>query len=402
MKVAIVGFGIVGSGVAVVLRDNAAAIEKRCGQKIELGYVVDLREPAEEWKPYWTKNFEDAIADPEVGAVVEAIGGVHPAYDFSKRALETGRHVVTSNKQLVSECGAELHRIAREHNVSYLFEASVGGGIPLIGPLARNLGTETITDLWGILNGTTNFIMACMNDQGMSFEDALKLAQKNGYAEADPTADIEGIDACRKPSILASMLAKKTVAPDRIATEGVSRLESGDVAAAAALGCEIKLICRVHREGEAVCASVAPALVPSSNPLALVDGVNNAVLIRGVHLGDAMLYGRGAGSLPTANAMVSDVVEAFEYGKHMPHFAWSDEPAETLNADTVPCVWMIRCASEDTESLSEIFGATLRTHVGDEAVLLTMRLSHERLRALGAEAVNHGFVVRSAVRMAEF
>jgi len=402
MKIAVVGFGIVGSGVAVVLRDNAAAIEARCGQPVELGYIVDLRAPAEEWQPYWTKNFEDAIADPAVGAVVEAIGGVHPAYDFTKRALEAGRHVVTSNKQLVSECGAELLRIAREHGVSYLFEASVGGGIPLIGPLARNLGTETITDLWGILNGTTNFIMACMNDQGMTFADALALAQKNGYAEADPTADIEGIDACRKTSILASMLAKKTVAPDKIATEGVSRLDSGDVAAAAAVGCEIKLICRVHREGEAVCASVAPMLVPLKNPLASVDGVNNAVLVRGVHLGDAMFYGRGAGSLPTANAIVSDIVEAVESGRHMPYFSWSDEPAETLDADTEPCVWMLRCAREDIESVSEIFGASTAARVEDEAVLFTMRLSHERLRALGAEAANHGFVVRSAVRVAEF
>ncbi len=402
MKVAIVGFGIVGSGVAVVLRDNAAAIQARCGEPVELGYAVDLREPSGEWKPYWTQNFEDVLSDPEVAVVVECIGGVHPAYEFSKKALESGRHVVSSNKQLISECGAELHAVAREHNVSYLFEASVGGGIPLIGPLARNLGTEAVTDLWGILNGTTNFIMTCMYDQGMSFEDALALAQKNGYAEADPTADIEGMDACRKTSILASLLARKTVAPEKIATEGISRVDKDDVAAAAAVGCEIKLICRVHREGEAVSASVSPALVPLSNPLALVDGVNNAVLVRGVHLGDAMLYGRGAGSLPTANSIVSDVVEAAEHGGHIPYFSWDAAPAETLNANTEPCVWMIRCAKEDTESLLEIFGASLRANVGGDSVLFTMRLSRDRLRAQVAEAVNHGFAVRSAIRVAEF
>jgi len=402
MKVVIVGFGVVGSGVAEVLRDNAQAIAQRCKETVELGYIVDLREPPAPWTPYWKRDFSEALDDPAVGVVVEAIGGLHPAYEFTKEALASGRHVVTSNKELVANFGAELTAFAAAHGVNYLFEASVGGGIPLLGPLMRYLGAERVTDLWGILNGTTNFIMTRMNEEEMSFPDALALAQKNGYAEANPAADVEGHDACRKTAILASLLTGKRVLPQDVATEGITALTAEDVAAAEALGCAIKLLCRVRLGAQSVFAEVAPALIPVSSPLAAVGGVFNAVLVRGAHLGDAMFYGRGAGKLPTANAVVSDIVEAVEDGGHLPYFDWSGEPASVEDASQHPCVWMLRAAAEDAESISEIFGAAQKARVGEETVFLTMRLTAARMRSLFAEAARRGVTVHSALRVAEF
>jgi homoserine dehydrogenase len=402
MKVVIVGFGVVGSGVAEVLRDNAAAIARRCKTAVELGYIVDLRRPTEEWVPYWTPDFATALADPEVGIVVEAIGGLHPAYDFTKAALESGRAVVTSNKELVATLGTELLAVAKEHDTNYFFEASVGGGIPLLHPLARLLGTEEITAITGILNGTTNFIMTRMNEDSMSFEDALALAQKNGYAEADPTADIEGHDACRKTAILASLLTHCHVSPEDVYTEGITKLTGEDAAAASASGYAIKLLGQVRRGSDGLLAQVTPALVPAKSPLGVTSDVFNAVLVHGTHLGDAMFYGRGAGKLPTANAVVSDVVEAVCERTHLDLFDWEKAPVALRDASAVEFHWMIRMAKEDAHAAAEAFGAKASArNVGEEAVLFTMKLSMECLARLRREAAAQGVEVRSALRVLE-
>ena len=402
MKVAIVGFGVVGSGVAEVLRDNAEAIRRRCGFPLELGYIVDLRCPTGEWAKYWTTDFGTVLSDPDVGVVAEAIGGLHPAYDFTKAARESGRHVVTSNTELVSALGTELLAAAKAHNVNYFFEASVGGGIPLLQPLARLLGTERITDVAGILNGTTNFIMTRMNEDRMSFDDALALAQKNGYAEADPSADIEGHDACRKTAILASLLLGRHVSPEDVYTEGITKLTARDAAAAAAHGLAIKLLGQIRLRGEEVSAQVTPALVSEKSPLGVTKDVFNAVQARGVHLGDAMFYGRGAGKLPTANAVVSDLVEAVCAGGHCSFFDWEKGPACVKNAAMEEFIWMLRVPKEDAEPAAELFGTQTNGKDTDgEAVLFTMKLSAARVYKLRSQAQARGVEIRSALRVFE-
>ena len=401
MKAAIVGFGVVGSGVAEILRDNAAAIEARCGFPLTLGAIVDLRKPAGEWEQYWQQDFTKVLDDPEIGVVVEAIGGLHPAYDFSMAAICANRHVVTSNKELVATCGAELLAAAKAHGVNYFFEASVGGGIPLLQPLCRLLGTEKITGITGILNGTTNFIMTRMNEDRLSFEDALALAQKNGYAEADPSADVEGRDACRKTAILASLLTKRHVSPDDVYTEGITRLTSQDTAAAAAHGFVIRLLCRIALHENEVSCQVTPALVPEKSPLGVTADVFNAALLHGEHLGDAMFYGRGAGKLPTANAVVSDMVEAVTANGHVPFFDFEKTPAAVSNAALEETVWMLRVPAEDAESAAELFGTQPGRSMGDEAVLFTMPLSAARLYALKTEAAARGVTLLSALRVAK-
>jgi len=403
MKVAVVGFGVVGSGVAEVLRDNAAAIEKRCGFPVELGYIVDLREPAAEWKALWCKDLDSVLADSDVGVVVEAIGGLHPAYDFTKAALNAGKHVVSSNKELVATLGTDLLETAKANNVNYYFEAAVGGGIPLLQPVARLLGTEEITDVIGILNGTTNFIMTRMNEDKMTFADALSLAQKNGYAEADPTADIEGHDACRKTAILASIIGGHHVAPNEVYTEGITKLTAEDTAAASAAGCVIKLLGQVRATEKGTLAQVTPMLVPADSPIGVTKDVFNAAFVRGTHLGDAMFYGRGAGKLPTANAVVSDVVEAVTAGGYNGVFSWDDGANGLCDALEAPFVWMLRVNHEDSESASEIFGAQpMNKSVGAESILFTMKMSYNELNSLKNEAEARGVKVLSALRMLDF
>jgi homoserine dehydrogenase len=360
---------------------------------------VDLRCPKEPWAQYWTKDFNDVLADPEIGVVVECIGGTHPAYDYTMAAIESGRHVVTSNKELVSTHGAEILATAKKHDVSYLFEASVGGGIPLLGPIARFLSHEDITGVYGILNGTTNFIMTRMEEDGIPFADAVALAQKNGYAEADPTADIEGIDACRKTAILASMLTKKTVLPQDIVTEGITKLTAEDAAAANAAGFALKLVCRITKNGERVGACVTPALVPRACPLFGVRDVFNGVLITGAHLGDTFFYGRGAGKLPTASAVVSDVVEAIDHKGHIPYFDWSEERAEIDDATLDEAYWILRAAPEDVNALDDIFALRRRFTSGGEAVVITPAMTKPKFDALAEKAAARGVKIRSVLHV---
>ena len=315
MKIAIMGFGVVGSGVGEIVLKNQKGIAVKCGENVEIAHILDLRDfPDSEFKCF-TKDFNDILSDPEVGIVVETMGGVNPAYKFTKELLLAGKHVITSNKELVAAHGAELLSIAEQKNINYLFEASVGGGIPIIRPLYSCLTAGIITDVIGILNGTTNYILTQMFQSGVSFENALCDAQKKGYAEKDPTADIEGLDTCRKIAILSSLAYGKAIDSSKVETEGITNITAADVAYAEKAGYSIKLIGYSAREGKNVYAAVFPAFVSKQNPLSSINDVFNGIVVKGDDLGDVMFYGRGAGKLPTANAVVSDIIDAVKH-KH--------------------------------------------------------------------------------------
>lgn len=315
VNIAILGFGTVGSGVYEILRKNPSSIAKKAGDSIDIKYILDIRDFADHPEQHlFTKNYEDILQDEDVSIVVEVMGGLHPAYEFTKEALLKGKSVITSNKELVATHGTELISIAKKNNTNYFFEASVGGGIPIIRPLNQCLAANEISHLHGILNGTTNYILTKMFSEGSSFEEALKEAQDLGYAERNPAADVEGHDACRKTAILASLATGKFVDYQDIPTEGITNITQTDVIMAEKIGYVIKLIgsAQIDADGK-VSAIVAPRLVPKTSLLSDVDGVFNAIMVRGDSLGDVMFYGRGAGKLPTASAVVADVIDAAKH-----------------------------------------------------------------------------------------
>ncbi len=310
VNIAILGFGTVGSGVYEVLKKDKDVIAGRVGEEVQIKHIVEIREfPGHEAEHLFTKNYTDVLEDNSVSIVVEMMGGIEPAYTFTKEAILHKKSVVTSNKALIAAKGAELFKLAKENGVYYRYEASVGGGIPVIRPIGTCLAANRITRVMGILNGTTNYILTKMFDEGQSFEQALSDAQKKGYAEADPTADVEGHDTCRKIAILASLIFGKNVDYEKISTEGISSIEPEDVEYAEALGSAIKLIGLARIGEDKVFARVAPMLIPKDSPLGGVKDVYNGVLLTGDNVGDVMLYGSGAGKLPTASAVVADVVD---------------------------------------------------------------------------------------------
>ena len=310
ISIALLGFGCVGSGTAEVLTENKKIIEERLGCEYQIKYILDLRDfPDSPFGELVVHDFNIILNDPEVTIVAEMMGGSYPAYDFTKECLKAGKSVITSNKEVVAKYGVELGDLAAENGARYLFEASVGGGIPIIRPMTVDLASNRIKKINGILNGTTNYIITSMRDCGVSFEDALKEAQRLGYAEANPAADIEGVDAARKAVILGAVATGKLVSPDSIHREGVTKITLSDVALARKLGYEIKLIGYVEDiEGKLMCF-VSPMAVPTSNPLARVDDVFNGVLVTANMVGEVMFYGPGAGKLPTASAVVADIVD---------------------------------------------------------------------------------------------
>lgn len=322
-KVAILGFGTVGSGVAEVLTQNKVILEKKLGESIDIKYILDLRDfPGNPFEKLVVHDFNIILNDPEVSVVAEAMGGSHPAYDFSKACLEVGKSVVTSNKEVVAKFGSELLEIAKAHGAAYLFEASVGGGIPVIRPMCNDLSSNNICVVSGILNGTTNYILTKMDKAGAEFEDVLAEAQKLGYAEANPSADVDGIDAARKIVILAALSFGKLASPDSIHTEGITGISRPLVKCAKALGYSVKLIGHTRSiHGKTLCM-VSPRLIPESNPLSGIEGVFNGILVSGDMVGDVMFYGPGAGKLPTASAVCADIVDVVEHGGriHLPTF----------------------------------------------------------------------------------
>jgi len=318
-KIAILGYGTVGSGVVEVLKTNQISINRRAETEIELKYVLDLREfPGSPIEHVLTHDYMDILKDEEVDIVVEVMGGIEPAYTFVKQALEKGKSVVTSNKELVAKHGPHLLEIAKEHHVNFLFEASVGGGIPIIRPLNQSLTADEIYEIEGILNGTTNYILSKMKDEGLDFDVALKEAQDLGFAERNPESDIEGHDTCRKIAILSSLAFGWHVDYENIYTEGITKITQKDMVYAKAMGMDIKLLGRCKKEGDRVCLAVMPMLIRANNPLNNVHGVFNAILIKGNVIGDVMFYGAGAGKLPTASAVVADIIDASKHkGKNI-------------------------------------------------------------------------------------
>ena len=327
IQIAVMGYGTVGSGVVEVLSTNQASIDKRVGEEVRVKYVLDLRDfPGDPVESVLVHDFETIVNDPEVKVVVEVMGGVEPAYTFTKRCLLAGKSVCTSNKALVAAHGAELLQIAKDKNLNYLFEASVGGGIPIIRPLQTCLTADEIVEISGILNGTTNYILTNMTYGGASFDDALKDAQDKGYAERNPEADVEGHDACRKIAILTSLVSGQRVDFEDIYTEGITKVTAEDIMYADKLGRVIKLLAMSKKEADGkYYAMVAPFLIDAANPLYSVNGVFNAIFVEGNMLGDSMFYGSGAGKLPTASAVAADVVDACKNLNENLGFYWSDE-----------------------------------------------------------------------------
>ncbi len=347
VSVAIMGYGVVGSGVAEIIVTHRESLAKRAKEEIDIKYILDIRDfPGNPLKEKFIKDFNIILNDDDVRVVVEVMGGLHPAYDFVKQCLERGKSVVTSNKELVAAKGAELLRIAQDNNVNFLFEASVGGGIPIIRPMSQCLAANDVVEVAGILNGTTNFILTKMIRDQMSFEDALKLAQSLGYAEKDPTADVEGLDAVRKICILASLAYGKHVYPDNIHTEGITKITLADVSYAAAWGGVIKLIGSVKKLDDGrIDIFVAPMVLPNGSQLAGVDDVFNGIMVRGDSTGDVVFYGKGAGKMPTASAVVADVIDCIKHFKARKYLFWADgEDGYVLPYEESVCSMYVRAS----------------------------------------------------------
>ena len=361
MYVAVMGYGTVGSGVAALLRKNHELIRKKSRQEsLELRYILDLRTfPGDENESLVTNDFNLILNDSEVRIVVETMGGLHPAFEFVSACLAAGKSVVTSNKELVAAKGMELLRIAAENNANFMFEASVGGGIPVLTPIIQCLAANEITEVAGILNGTTNYILTKMFDEGAGFESALAEAQRLGYAERDPSADVDGIDACRKICILADLCFGREVAPDSFYVEGIRNITETDVEYAKALGGVIKLVASAEKKngGENVAVCVSPAFIRNGSQLANVSDVFNAVLVRGDAVGDTVFYGRGAGKMPTASAVMADVIDcAVSMGETKP-YGWSEAPdGYVLPDDEFTSRFFVRAAC-GADKVKEVFGS---------------------------------------------
>lgn len=354
VEIAVMGHGVVGSGVVEVLTTHRESIARRAHEEIDIKYILDLRDfPDSPYAEKFTKDFEVIVNDPEVRVVVEVMGGLHPAFEFTCRCMEAGKSVVTSNKELVASKGAELLKIARDHNVNFLFEASVGGGIPIIRPLHQCLAANDVIEIAGILNGTTNFILTKMIRESMPFDEALALAQKLGYAERNPEADVESHDACRKICILASLAYGKHVYPDQVHTEGISSISLADVEYADNWGGVIKLIGQVKKqESGKLQIIVCPMFVPGDSQLSSVDDVFNGILVRGDATGDVVFYGKGAGKLPTASAVVADVIDCVKHFASRKYLFWEDGSKDYVEDYMEDSVSMYVRASSDDVSLA--------------------------------------------------
>ncbi len=365
IHVAVLGYGTVGSGVVEVIETNKKDINKRAATELNIKYILDLRDfPGDPYENKVVHDYEMILNDPEVTVICETMGGINPAYDFSKRALLAGKSVCTSNKELVANHGPELISIAREHHCNYLFEASVGGGIPIIRPLNYSLTAEKIDSITGILNGTTNYILTKMDKEGADFEEVLKEAQKKGYAERNPEADVEGYDACRKIAILSSLMCGKNVKYEEIYTEGITKISAADFLYAKQMNKSVKLLAMSRDTENGFFAMVAPFMISRDHPLYCVNDVFNAIYVHGNMLGDSMYYGRGAGKLPTASAVVSDVVDCARHqGKTVMCF-WENEDVKVVNIENDEGKFFVRVDSNKKDAAMEAFGALAEINVG--------------------------------------
>lgn len=387
-KIAILGFGVVGSGVAEVLTENKLLIEKKLGETIEIKYILDLRDfPNSPFGDRVIHDFNIILNDPEISIVAEMMGGSFPAYDFSKAALLAGKNVVTSNKEVVAKFGTELLTIAKDNNVRYLFEASVGGGIPIIRPINNDLVSNKITSIDGILNGTTNYILTQMNQNGTDFANALSDAQAKGYAEADPTADIEGLDAARKIVILSSLAFGKCVSPEKISCKGITDITGDDFEVAKSLGYTIKLIGHAEQIDGKIYASVSPRFVPLSNPLAHISDVYNGILVGANMLDKVLFYGKGAGKLPTASAVVADIMDIVEKmsNNQLPTISWTDADNNDIASEN--SYLANRCIIVDGYSSIGTYFASI-----NKTTIITDRISNDDAVSL-AESLNSSYKI---------
>lgn len=390
INIAVLGYGTVGSGVVEVINTNQDSINRRAGDEIRIKYVLDLRDfPGDPVQEVLVHDYETIVNDPEVDIVVEVMGGLEPTHTFVKRALEAGKSVATSNKALVAKFGPELMDIARNKNINFLFEASCGGGIPIIRALNQSLTADQIDEVTGILNGTTNYMLTKMDIEGSRFESVLKEAQEKGYAEADPTADVEGYDACRKIAILSSLAYGKFLNYEKIHTEGITRITPEDMEYARVMGMSIKLLATSRKLSEdSYYAVVAPFLVGKNNPLYSVNDVYNGIFVHGNVLGDAMFYGSGAGKLPTASAVVADVVdEAKHLHENMPN-EWNDQPLPLADPDQVSGRFFVRVQTTDLSLIRSVFGTIEQIQVPKaegETGFVTAQMTLGQYKAKAAE-----------------
>lgn len=365
IQIAVLGYGTVGSGVVEVIETNKTDINKKAAEDLAVKYILDLRDfPGDPYEGKVVHDYNIILNDPEVKIICETMGGTKPAYDFTKQALLQGKSVCTSNKELVAAHGPELIKIAKENHCNYLFEASVGGGIPIIRPINYSLTAEHIDSITGILNGTTNYILTKMDREGADFEDVLKEAQDKGYAERNPEADVEGYDACRKIAILSSLMSGKNVSYEDIYTEGITKISSADFKYAKQMNKSIKLLALSRDTQDGFFAMVAPFLISREHPLYSVNDVFNAVYVHGNMLGDSMYYGRGAGKLPTASAVVSDVVDCARHqGKTIMCF-WDEEKVKVADVTSGRRKFFVRISADKREAAMAAFGAMAEVNVG--------------------------------------
>ena len=355
VNIAVLGYGTVGSGVVEVIDTNGAGINQRIGEKLQVKYVLDLKDfPGDPVQEKIVHDFETIIQDEEINIVVEVMGGIEPAYTFVKRSLLAGKSVATSNKALVAKHGAELLSIAKEKNTNFLFEASVGGGIPIIRPLNSSLTADEIEEITGILNGTTNYMLTKMFYEGADYDTVLKEAQANGYAERNPEADVEGYDACRKIAILSSLISGNQVDFEDIYCEGITKITTEDMKYAKAMGTTIKLLASSKRDGSRLHAIVAPCMLYPEHPLYNVNGVFNAIFVHGNVLGDAMFYGSGAGKLPTASAVVADVVDAAKHLNRNIMTMWKQEKLTLEDKGDAKRRFFIRMKGDEEEMRKDL------------------------------------------------
>ena len=413
ISVAIMGHGVVGSGVAEIIATHKQKLFAAVGEEVYIKHILDLREfPDSPFADRFTKDFRDIADDIEVRIVVETMGGIHPAYDYVKECLSKGKSVVTSNKELVAAHGAELLAIAAEQNANFLFEASVGGGIPILRPMNQCLVANNVSEIAGILNGTTNFILTKMIREHMDFADALKLAQDLGYAERNPAADIEGHDACRKICILASLAFGKHIYPDAVSTEGITGITASDVEYASVWGGVIKLIGSAKRvDRDSIDIVVAPMFVPHSSQLANIDDVFNGIMVRGDCVGDVVFYGRGAGKLPTASAVVADVIDCVKHLKSRKYLSWADsDNSSVIPADQSVTAMFVRGVAENNidayYKAKDLFGEIHIIHKGsapeNEVAFITEPMVLGEFREkLGELEASGAFKSESTIRIGD-
>lgn len=388
MKIAVMGYGTIGSGVVEVLRINKDKIAKRAGEPVEVKYILDLRDfPGDPMEDKVVKDYQVILNDPEVGVVVETMGGVEPAFTFVKAMLEAGKQVATSNKNLVAAKGAELIKIARDNGVNFQFEASVGGGIPIIRPLNKCLTADEVLEITGILNGTTNYMMTKMTEEGAEFDEVLKDAQDKGYAEKDPTADIEGHDPCRKIAILTSLVVGQQVDFEDIHCEGITKISATDIKYAKKLDRSIKLLASSKKVGDSYSCMVAPFMLDKNHPLCGVNDVFNAVFLKGNVLGDAMFYGSGAGKLPTASAVVADVVDMVKHQHTNIGVEWNPDKLTLLDYMDSQNAFFVRTSS-DKAAVEAAFGQVSYVEpVCDGEIAFTTEVMTEAAFAKAAESI---------------